>query len=129
MHLDHLVPIVVAHLVEHVVAQDARRVDDGVQAFEFVQRLFDHARNAGPARHDSELETASPPALRICCGHLLGGPGLAFVAACHAAAQIVDHDLGAFLRRQQRAFLADAVRAARDQNDLAFQHAHGITSG
>ena len=54
--------------------------------------------SAGPA------EPSSPPAER--------------------AAQIVDHDLRAFLRRDQRAVAADAVAAAGDQDDLAVQNAH-----
>ncbi len=43
----------------------------------------------------------------------------AFVFALEAAAQVVDHDLRAFLRSDQRAIAANAVAAARNQYNLA----------
>lgn len=56
----------------------------------------------------------------------LGRAGIALIAALQAAAEVVDHHFCAFTRRQQRAFLADAVAAAGNQYDLAVQNAHFI---
>ncbi len=44
------VPVLVGHLVEHAVAQDAGRIDHRVQAAEGVQRLLDHALDRRHAR-------------------------------------------------------------------------------
>ena len=128
MHFEHAVPVLVAHLVEHGIAQDARGIDDRVQAFERVQRLFDHARDAGPAGYTVGVGNGLAAGLFDLLHHLFGGAGRTFVAAGNAAAQIVHHHLGAFLGRQEGAFLADTVRRPGNENDLAFQHSHEITS-
>ncbi len=52
-------------------------------------------------------------------GHLLGRPGGPLVLALQAAAQIIDQDLGALLRGDQRALTSNTVAAARDEDNLA----------
>ena len=52
-------------------------------------------------------------------GDLFGRTGGTFVLALQAAAQVVDQDLGALLRRNQRALTSNAVAAARDEDNLA----------
>ena len=91
-----------------------------------VHGLLDHARDAGAIGDAVGIGHRFAAGRLDLLHHLLGRARIAPIAAGDAAAQIVDDDLGAFLRRQQRAFLADAVCAARHQNDLAFHHAHGL---
>src|SRR5205085_7676526 len=47
MNVDDLVPILVFHLVEHDVAQDAGRIYDGMEALEGVECLFEEALHGG----------------------------------------------------------------------------------
>src|ERR1043166_1985107 len=103
-------------------------IDDGVQSLEDVHGLLDHPRHAGAAGDGSGIGDRLAARGLDLARHHLGRAGGAFVAARDAPAQCVAHHAGAFAARQQRTFLADAVGAARDQNDLAFQHAHGLTS-
>ena len=128
MHLDDLVPVLFAHLVEHLVPQDARRIDDGMQAAEAVLRLFDHVpdrRHAGDALGIGHSLAAGRLDL---VGGLLGRTGRALVAAGDRTAQVIDQHLGAFAGRQQRTFLADTAGPAGDDDNLAFKHAHDLVS-
>ena len=57
-------------------------------------------------------------------GHGLGRTRGPFVVTLEARAQVVDDNLRAFLRGDQRAVAPDAVTTARDEDNLAFQCAH-----
>ena len=72
VHLDHLVPVLLGHLVAHAVAQDAGRVDHRVQAAELVHRLLHHApdrRQVGDALGVGDRLAAGGADL---LGHVLG---------------------------------------------------------
>ncbi len=119
MHVDDAVPVFLAHLVEHGVAQDAGRIDHRMQAAEAVHGLLDHALH-GLQRGDAfgvgdRLAAGGADFL----GHGFGRTGRTFVAAREAAAEVVDQDLGAVGRRDQGAVAADAVAAAGNENHLA----------
>ena len=47
MHIDHHLPVHVAHAVEDAVAQDAGVVDHAIDAAEILDRSLDHALGAG----------------------------------------------------------------------------------
>ncbi len=51
MHPDHRVPIIVAQVHEHAVAQDPGVVHQRVQAAELGERGVDHLRRALGGRH------------------------------------------------------------------------------
>ena len=70
----------------------------------------------------SPLGTALPPAAAISSQTFCAGVALPAALAVDRAAQIVDHDLGAFLGRQQRHLAADAAARAGHQHDLVLQH-------
>jgi hypothetical protein len=125
VHLDDLVPVLVIHLVEHLVAQDAGRIDDRVQAAEGVLGLLDHTPDGGHGGDAVGVGHGFAAGGLDFVGRLLGRTCVAFVTAADAAAQVVDDDLGALARRQQGALLADAAGGAGDQNNLALKYAHG----
>jgi len=66
----------------------------------------------------SELDRLRRPGADL-LRNLFSRAARAFVTAGDRTSEIVDHHLGAFLGCQQRTLLADAVCAARYQNDLA----------
>src|ERR1700679_3623541 len=70
----------------------------------------------------SELATSPPPPAPPAPGS--ARPRRAFVAAALAAAEVVDHHLGALACRDQGALLADPVAAPGDQHHLPVQSAH-----
>ena len=82
----------------------------GVRRLRRLDQLLDYL-----SRRSGQLRVRAALTLALGCGVLAYQFGFASI-------------LGAFAAGQKRAFLADAVRAARDENDLAIQHAHGITS-
>ena len=95
-----------------------------MQAAELVAGLFDHAGHGGIVRHAVGIRHRLAAGGADLPGDLLGRAGIAFIAAGKAAAEIVDHHIGAFARGQQGALLADPVAAAGNQYCLAVQNAH-----
>ena len=116
VHGQHGFPLLVAHLLQHVVPGVASVVDDDVDAAKGVERGLDEALakvglgHAADAGHG--LTTAGDDV-----GHGLLGRGLV---------QVVDDDTGAFAGELERDFTANAAAGARDQGHLAFEFAgHG----
>ena len=126
MHIDDAVPVLVRHLVEHHVAQDSGGIDNRVQAFERVPRLFDYVPHARAAGHRIGIRDGLSTRCLDLARDDFCWPCRAFVAASNAAAQIVHHHASALARGQERTLLADAVCPAGDENNLAFQHSHGL---
>ena len=48
MHVNHGVPLLFGHLVEHHVAQNAGIIHHAINAPEVIQRAFDNAMGTGP---------------------------------------------------------------------------------
>ena len=116
--VDHGVPLSFAHLVEHHVAQDAGGIDHRVQAAEFLLGLFDHAVDGVQVGDAVRIGDRFAARRTDFLSHRLSRARRALVFALKAAAQIVDDDLGALLRGDQRTVTANAVTAAGDQDDL-----------
>ena len=49
--VDDGIPVRVIHLVEHLVPQDARRIDHCVKTAEFIEGPFDHRLGVGTVGH------------------------------------------------------------------------------
>jgi hypothetical protein len=125
VHAVDEVPVLLAHLLEAGVAQDAGVVDDDVDALPRVERTLDDLR---------------PVLDRVVVGHGLAAGGLDLLdhrvgrgrrlaAARVAAAQIVHDDLGAAGREQQGMGAAEAVAGAGDDGDPVVEAQIGHDGG
>ena len=102
MGVDHEVPVVVGHLEQQVVPDDARAADEDVQPAELLDDSTDHALDLLPVR-----DVAGNGHAVDRCSHLLRRPGV----------HVRDHDPSALGREPLRRGGADAPSPARDQHD------------
>lgn len=107
-------------LVEDHVAQDAGIVDDAVEPAEVVGRGLHDLAGGNRFRHRLEIGNSRSTALLDLLDHFLGRRG-ARAATVGGAAGIVDHDLGALSRAEQRDLAADAAARAGDDDDFILQ--------
>src|SRR5208282_3290582 len=109
-----------AHLVEDAVAQDARVVDDAVDAPEGVERAFDDALgpfglgDAVRARHRLAARASDLPHDGLGRTHVLA-------LTLGTAAEVIDHHLAALGRGEKCDLAADAAAGPGDDDDLALQ--------
>ncbi len=119
VHGDDHVPVLLAHLVEDDVAQDAGDVDDTVDAAERVDGLLDHALSrlvVGDAvAIDHGLATGGGDFV----ADLLRRGRVAGTSAIDRSAQIVDHHLGALFGGELRHLRANATASAGHQHHFA----------
>jgi hypothetical protein len=122
--LDDRVPLLDGHVEDHLVAQDPRVVDDGVELTPGVERQL-HQRGRALGLGDVlEMGHGIAPGGLDLLDHLGGGPGVG-AGPVPFAADVVHDDARALLREQQRLAAADAASRAGDHGDLAVQHGHG----
>ena len=123
VHVDDRIPLGLVHVEAHLVAQDARVVDEHVEATERVDGLLHHLLGARP-RGDAVVVRGGAAArggdlvddlLRRC---RVGA------VAVGASAEVVDDDRRAFGGEQQRVTTADAAPGAGDDGDLAVEQTH-----
>ncbi|MOA20137.1 hypothetical protein D3C78_1405620 [compost metagenome] len=108
------VPLLVGHLLDHVVPGVAGVVDDDVDAAEAFHRGLDEAVGevrSGDAAHAGDGFAAGGADFR---DHFLGGSGV----------QVVDHDFRAIGGQLQGDLTADAAAGAGYQGDFAFELFH-----
>ena len=118
MHLDDELEVDHAHAVENAVAQDAGIVDHAVDPAECIERGLDDVRG-GPRLGDAvEIGDRLAAVVADFVDHFLGRRR-ARALTFRAAAEVVDHNLGAFARRQQRDLAADAAPGAGDHDDFS----------
>ena len=109
-----------AHAVEDAVAQDAGIVDHAVELPKVSSAVLT-IRLAGTASATlSKFATAVPPRFLISSTTSSAGRGVRALAV-GGDAGIVDHDLGALGRAQQRDLAPDAAPRAGDDDGFAFQ--------
>ena len=129
MHLDHRVPFLDRHVVEHAVAQDAGVVHHHVDAAEIVDRVLHHLLGVFPACHAAGVGDRAAGAVRL--GDLgndaLRRAGIAALTG-HRAADVVDHDLGAVGGQFQRRGAPDPAAGPRDDRDFPIKHTHCVSS-
>ncbi len=120
--LQHCVEVLDAHVEDRVVTDDARVVDEDVEAAELIDGLRDHLACLVIVGHVRVV------GCRLAAAGLDDVDGQVRVATRSLArdrpAQIV-HDHGrAVLRQLQSVTAADAVPRSGDDRNLAVQHAH-----
>ena len=123
MHLDHGVPFLGRHVVEHAVAQDAGVVHHHVDAAEIVDRVLHDLLRVLPL--GDAVGVGHRPALAVRLGdlghHLLRRADILALTG-HRRADVVDHHLGAVRRQADRGRAADAAPRAGNDGDLAVEH-------
>ena len=123
VHGDHRVPLTLGHVDDHPVAQDPRVVDEDVQVAVRVDGLPDEPFRAVPigdvlAIHDG----VTAHGLDLFDDLHRGTRVTAF--AVHVAAEVVDHDLGAFGGEQQRVLTAETARRTGDDRNPSVECTH-----
>ena len=108
--LDHLQPVLVGHLAQHVVARDAGVVDQHVEVAELLGHALDHRPGLLRIGEVGLGQQRSPAELGDLVHHLLG---------LGVAALVVHGHLGPFARQLQGDRPADAARRAGHQCRLA----------
>ncbi|MCY1418738.1 hypothetical protein D9M71_343060 [compost metagenome] len=114
MAVDDGVPLLVRHLLDHVVPGVAGVVDDDVDAAVVLDSGLDEAIgevDSGHAAYAGDSFTASGTDLG---NHFLGRSGV----------QVVDDHLGAVARQLQGYFTTDATAGAGYQGDFTFELFH-----
>ena len=120
---DDGVPLGLAHVEHHAVAQDARHVDDDVHAPPRVGHLLDHL---GALREVGDVAVVGlrRPAGRLDLAHHHVGRAAVAALAVQRGAEVVHHHLGAGRRQRQRDAAPDSTPGAGHQRRLAIEHAH-----
>ncbi|MNT56522.1 hypothetical protein D3C72_1938270 [compost metagenome] len=108
MALDHLVPGLQRHVVNHRGAHDASAVDQAVDLAEARDGMLDRGRD--------EVRVGDVAGIRLHVVRLLRGEGFDGLAV-----QVHHADLGAQLQRQFRGGAAHALRGAGDNDDFSSQ--------
>ena len=109
---DDILPLFFGHVEDHAVAEDARDVDEDVDAPEGVDALLDHALAALGSGDAIVIGDGVAPCRLYLVGDLLRG-AVVVAAAVDADAGVVDDHVGALLREQHGDGTADAAAGAR----------------
>jgi hypothetical protein len=123
VHLDDDVEVLGRHREHHPVAQDAGVVHEHVELAEAVDRRLDDVLGAVEVGDRVVARNRLAAARLDDVDDLVRGPLVGAVARDRDT-EVVDDDLGAVIREQDRLAAADAVAGTRDDRDLAVEHAH-----
>src|SRR5690606_25283113 len=123
--VDHRLPVVRRHLVEHAVPQDAGRVEDDMATAELVTGLFHHLQ-AVFVLGDRAVVRDGLAALFLDLVDDVLRRGLVATLAAAADTRIVHHYLGAVRRQPLRHFGADAAAGAGADRHTPVEHTHII---
>ncbi len=123
VHAHDAVPLVLGHVHDDAVAQDAGVVHQHVQVTERVDGLLDEATGAVPVGDVLAVDDGLAAHGADVVDGLLGGGGVG-TATLLVAAEIVDHDLGALAREQQRVLAPEPATRAGDDGDATLQCTH-----
>src|SRR3984957_102188 len=125
--IDHRLPILGEHVVEHLVPQDAGGVEHDVQPAQFVARLLHHLEAIVELGDRAEIGDRFAAFGLDLVGHRLRR-SLAAALARAADTGIDDDDLGAFPGHQFGDFRAHAARGAGANRDLPVEHSRHRSS-
>jgi hypothetical protein len=120
---DDRVPLVLRHVEDHPVAEDACHVHEDVDASPALDHLLHHGRGLLGVGHVARVRLRLPAALPD-LGHHLGGRARVETLARQARSQVVDHHPRARLGERDRDAPTDASSCSRDQRVLAVEDAH-----
>ena len=121
---DHVTPLILGHVEDHAVAQDAGHVDHDVDAAVGVEGLLDHAL-AALDRGDGVVVRLRVPAGGFDLPRDLIGRALVAAGAVHVHARVVDDHVRAQRAQQQRDLTADAASGAGEDRGSSIQCTHG----
>ena len=121
--VEHRRPFLGRQLERGAVAQDARVVDQDVEAAERFDSGADDLLGGVEGADRPLLATASPPAALDLLDHA-GRRRRCSPLPSRAHAGVVDDDLGAFLGEEQSVGATDAGAGAGDESDLAVEESH-----
>jgi hypothetical protein len=118
VHGDHGVPLLLGHVDEHTVAQDAGVVHEDVEVAERLDGGVDQALAAFPVGHVVAVgDGLAAHALDL--GHDLLGRRETATRAVGGAPEVVHDDLGALGGEEEGVLTADAAPRPRDDGDPA----------
>ncbi|VWX50171.1 hypothetical protein NOVOSPHI9U_260204 [Novosphingobium sp. 9U] len=128
VNLDDAVPLVLAHVHEHAIAQDTGVVDQDVEPTEGIDRLLHHLLRIAPvgdigrvhrrlAAH--RLDRRDDFLRRRLVGTFAGGAGT----------EIIDDNLGALFGQLERMRASETSSGARNDCDATFQQTHHPSFG
>ncbi len=120
---DHRVPLGLVHVEAHLVAQDARVVDEHVEPAELVDGLLHHRLRARPRRDAVVVRDRTSALGRDLVDDLLSRGGVGAFAFARTS-EVVDHDRGALRREEQRVTATDTASGAGDDRYLAVEQTH-----
>jgi hypothetical protein len=124
VHADDGVELVLAHLHDRLVAQDACVVDEDVEGAVRVDGAADEALGPGPVADVVVVGDGLAAPLGDDADHLVGRALVGAVAG-DARAEVVHDDLGTLGGQLERLATADADARAGDDGDLPVQQPHG----
>ncbi len=126
MDVDDRLPVFREHVVEHLVAQDARSVEHDVQSAKGIAGLLDH-RETVVEFGDRAVIRCRLAARRFDLVDDLLRRRLVGTFAAAASAWIVDHDLCTVRRHQLGDLGSDTPTRAGANRNPSFEHAHPST--
>ena len=99
VHPDDVVPLLLGHVEDHPVAQDARHVDQDIEPAELADRGLDQVLGSRVIGYVGPVGDGLAAFVGDLGGHLTGWPGVA-ARAVDGAAEVVHHDARALARQQ-----------------------------
>ena len=118
--MQHAVPLFFRHIEYHAVAENARDMVDHIDAAVVVDGGLNNLARRFVVRHGVEVGDGVAAA-RLDFRHDLGCGGVGAAHAVNAAAEVVDHDGRAFVRKQNRHAPADTPAGAGNDCHSPFQ--------
>ena len=123
VHVEDGVPVLLAHVEDHPIAEVAGDVHEDVEPSPHRHRLLHHLRCLPEVRHGTMVGDSDTAGLADLIDHLVGGRRIGADAA-QTHTEIVHHDLGARLGHRDGDASPDAASRSRDHRRLAVEHPH-----
>ncbi len=122
---DDVVPLLLRHVHQHPVAQDAGVVHEDVEIAERLDGRIDQPLTALPIGDAVAVGDGFPAHRLDLLGHRFGGR-LVVATAVGGTPEVVHDHLRAFSGEQQRMLAANATSRAGDDGDPAFERSHAV---
>ena len=123
VHAHDAVPLLLAHVDDDAVAEDAGVVHEHVEVAERVDGLLDEPASAVPVGDVLPVDDRLAAHGADVVDRLLGGRGVG-AATLLVAAEVVDDDLGALAREEERVLPTEPPAGAGDDGDPTVQCTH-----
>ena len=122
VHVHHDVPVVQAHVLERLVAQDACVVHQDMYGAESLHGIVDDGLRTFAGRYRGLVCNGLAACRTDLCNHQVSSVTGAGTVAF--ATQVIHENLGATARELECVGLAQAVAGAGDDNDFVFELTH-----